>query len=812
MTNKITKSSFTVLLSACLLVLMLAACRRAADPAPHTTIQHLPLVRLHGDAVDIAQYYYLGSWLIPDAEGRTRRYAWRDAVRLEFEGRDGDLKIVTNENKLQGSTSMPLTPDAESVVFDKIEWKNNQVSVFAFRCQAPQKRVVVIEIDTDNSLALYVNGKLAREMSGADNAEVGAKLLIPASLEAGENVCVVKVFSNAGPPRLRMAMTLDQSKDFQAACGTNSGFLVKQILSRDGNSFEPPVVKWDSLLSRMTLGVDIYDVLSGTLLMKKESLRSGNIIRSGGFVLGEGVYKAIFRSDQASQEIVEEYFLVGSPKKVLVAITGALDELSWGIDEKLNVEAQLRRAEILFRKSNYDVQNKQWQEKVLFTLGSLAKYVSMKKNSSGNVFKGMLGLQLRGFISHIDNSKQFYRLFVPSNHLETERVPLVIIMPTTLQSVERSFLESPLVASHQKALQICRYAEKYGFAVLWPGYRSAPFGWTYEAAHVVEALENVEKNYNIDCSKICLYGICAGGFYAGRLASIYPKRFSAIAYDRVIFDRAMESLRGLPDSIKEWFRTINPSEMIIANQNLAILVLNDGTRIAGHGEMKLTRQFLDKALKKRTDIKYVLGQRAMGNGLWDSIFKFFGECKNEHPSPVKADVPAVCGYAGPISEVFATPFIVVEGTVGLNREGAYFMELVIKNLKRQYQAQFYGAEFVLKKDAEITDEDLKNYSLVLVGNAESNAVWRKLLAGYPDSMTPYNPPDDWSSFSTRKDAFAEVFRNPVNKNNYLLLIGSSKLKNMALLEKFDPSKAWFDCYIHSSLGDYQRERIFTRRP
>jgi len=230
----------------------------------------------------------------------------------------------------------------------------------------------------------------------------------------------------------------------------------------------------------------------------------------------------------------------------------------------------------------------------------------------------------------------------------------------------------------------------------------------------------------------------------------------------------------------------------------------------GHGEIELSQHFLNAARARRPDIKSALGPRQMGAGLWHSIFEFLRDCKNEHPSHARADIPAESGYAGPMSEVFGTPFIVVEGTRTKPQE-ADFMSNAIENLKTQYRDQFYGADFILKKDSEVTDEDIGKYSLVLVGNAESNALWGRLAAKYAGSMTPYYPKDDWSSSPT-KDVFAEVFKNPVNKNNYLLIIGSNELCNMPFLRNFNPFTAYFDCYVYKYREGREKEYIFARRP
>jgi len=814
-----------------LLVLVLAVNieQISAGVAGFFRSKKLPLLELAGNTVEVSKYLYLGSWPIAGdytttGKGSTRK--WRDAVRLTYDDSRKTFQITPDVSLLNGSIPQRMTPDSEAAIYKGIRWIDNQISVFAFRALSPSKQVAMVEMDTNNATALYINGKFVREMSAVDNIEIGANLLVPVNLNEGENIIVIKVFSSAAPPRLRVSLISDQSKDFQSAWNDSWGFLNKVICGKKGGTFESPVVRWDSKLDRMTVQAEVCDALTGNIVYKNETLRNANVIRDGSKALGEGVYKITYKSNAPQPETASEYFLVGSPKEAYQLVRKSLGALSWSAPEKLNIEAQTRKAEILFDSKYYVPNSKEWQVKVTWTIGSLAEFVNLKVTQTSksalpaqqqagletcdtNIFKDMTGLQLRGFISKIDNSKQFYRLFVPSNYTAGKKLPLLLIMPVTIAVKARTFLEDPSRDIHRQAVQICGFAEKFGFGVLWPGYRNAQEGWTYEAEHAAEALSDVEANYNIDSSKISLYGICSGGVYAGRLASIYPNRFAAIVYDRAVFDRDADSRGEAPD-LRQWFQAISPTRRIIANQNLKIFVLNDGSRVVGHGEIELSQQFLNAARMSRPDIKSALGTRQMGVGLWHSIFEFLRDCKNEHPSRERVDVPAESGYVGPISEVFATPFIVVEGT-RFKPEDAGFMSNAIENLKAQYRDQFYGDDFIIKKDSEVTDEDVGKYSLVLVGNAGSNAVWGRLAAKYADSITPYIPKDDLAS-SPSRDVFAEVFKNPANKNNYLLLIGSNELGNMAFLRDFNPFKAWFDCYFYKYWEGHEKEYITARRP
>ena len=804
-----------------------------------------PLLKLNGKTVEVTKYQYLGSWPLPDgkvrigdAKGKGKgrgELSWRDAVRVNYDDARKVFSIDASESRLDGSILRQLTPDTEERIFRRVRWQDNQVSVFAFRVLSPQKQTAVVSIDTDNTIALYVNGRLAREVIAADAVDLGANLLIPVSLVAGENVVTAKVLSNEGSPRLRLGMILDQSKDAQAAWNRSWGFLTKLVYDEKEGTFETPVVRWESLLSRMSLGAEIHDVLNGKKLFKIDALRRGDVIKDSDKVLGEGIYKIIYQTPQTNQDALEEHFLVGDSTKIADAITSTIEELPWSDTEKLNVDAQVRRVKILFRRGNNELGNRKWEEKVLWTLGNLAEFINLKKkvtqaakSAQGglpedrggfgetalptDIFKGMTGLRLGGFISKLDNSRQYYRLFTPSYHKAGDKLPMLVIMHPVMGVNPRQFLESPFMAAHREALHVSKYAEKHGFAVLWPGYRNAPVGlWTYESRHVLEAIEDMEKHHRIgiDSSRVSLYGTCAAGFYSSRLAAIWPNYFTAVVYDRAVFEGNPRRYGREDDSIGEWLRAISSTDRVIANKNLKIIVLNDDTRGARRGTMALSRQFLRQALAKRNDITHALGQRKTGVGLWDSIFEYLADCRNEKPDSLKVDIPAASGYTGPISEVFATPFIVVEGT-RVGKEGASFMEKAVENLAEQYREQFFGANFILKKDIEITDEDIGKYSLVLVGNAESNAVWGRLVERHADSMTPYEPADDWSGTSA-DSAFAEVFRHPVNKGNYLLLIGSNELKNLVFLRNFNPFTACIDSYVYKYRDGREREYVIARK-
>jgi hypothetical protein len=234
------------------------------------------------------------------------------------------------------------------------------------------------------------------------------------------------------------------------------------------------------------------------------------------------------------------------------------------------------------------------------------------------------------------------------------------------------------------------------------------------------------------------------------------------------------------------------------------MIINDGSKGEGHGEIELSEKFLKHALSKRTNIQYTLGQRKINTSLWDTIFEFLKNCKNSNNNQEKIDIPAQNNYVGPISEAFGTPFVIVEGTT-TDRKGRYFISQTVEFLKEFYRQIFFDAECTVKKDIDITENDIRKYSLVLVGNASSNLVWGKLERYFPKRQLSL--PSTITSDSAI--AFAEVLKRPEFPENYIVLYGALNLENLPILKRVNPYKAWFDfCIIENATG-IPRQHIFS---
>jgi len=59
-------------------------------------------------------------------------------------------------------------------------------------------------------------------------------------------------------------------------------------------------------------------------------------------------------------------------------------------------------------------------------------------------------------------------------------------------------------------------------------------------------------------------------------------------------------------------------------------------------------------------------------------------------------------------------------------------------------------------------------------------------------------------------AFLAVFAHPVNSQYRIVTIGSYDIKNMRLIQKTNPCKAWFDCRVIEPVGDYQDTHTISK--
>jgi hypothetical protein len=743
----------------------------------------LPEINITKKTHVIETLLYIGSWELP-SKGK-----WAGEP---FATMDSSAKTITLEKlgSLIGNTRpVVLDKTRQNAIPGQINWEKVRATHFAFKAISGRQQTAVFEIFADSDVEIYNNGQLVSRNECVESFENEGIGYISVQLDKGENIINIKETSFYGMPRMRVTMHLGNTKDFQAAWRKNGG-LMPRVITVPRGPRDQPMPDWSPALGRLRVPVEVEDVETGKLVFKKEAMRRGERISiSPHEPLPPGIYKATYGENA---EGAFEYFIVGHPRKLYEELKASLSQLPADAQTKLDIEAQFRRADILLAESNYDFADRHWQKKVAYTLHGLAVIKRMLGQGMAGIPRNATGMHIRGFVSTTDGSTQFYRIAVPANHKPGNKLPLLVMISPPVVNKDTPFIGGPTIAEHHTAEVWAEYAGKYGFAVLWPGYKNAPEGHTYESRHIEEVLQAVEKNYDIDPQRISIFGSCGAGYSAGRLLTEYDKRYAAVVYDRAVYDRDVGKSGNNPTYAK-WLEAVNPARHLIKNPNLRIFVLHEGRATEGHGELALTNQFLADAGKERRDIPTHLGQLPLGVTRMDIVFRWILPCVNDYPDNRAAGFAAKAGYTGPISEIFATPFIMVEGTQGTEQERKNIQAL-IRHLEESYTRYFHGAACVVKKDHQVTLQDIGNYSLILTGNERCNSTWKYLKAKLPLIYS------DGRLYHENKllgegSAYYGIVCHPQRNDRHVLLIGAEDTTQLTMARRVSPFRAWYDCCL-----------------
>jgi hypothetical protein len=785
-TSRIAMGKILMLLIAQVMTLPMVVVARAAQVTVKMDGKNIfvPEVKLTKKINLVTTFLHIGSWAVNPTKN-----AQESLCEIDME--NNGILIQSSEKLLEHSKAIVLAQNNANTFLDRVSWDEQQATHIAFKAMSGRRQPAVVEVYADSDAALFHNGKLAGIVTAGNVLASGGRGYLPVMLEAGQNIINIKQSSIRGKPQIQVTIFLDHSRDLTAAWQSQGGLLTK-LIYRSRSHADIPTFGWSRHLGNFSVSLEIRDVFTNSVITRNDSVRRGRIFNNEEASLARGIYEAVY---QAGNERASEFFVVGNPRELFGELRDKLLEYNTDSQAKLDIDAQLRRARILLAEGNYDISNREWQKKAVYTLGCLASFKRMLEEGASSITKDQPGLHIRSFASKADNSRQFYRLFVPSNCHPGIPMPLLVMVAARIVEKDRPFIEGPIIENHQEALLWSQYAEKHGFAVLWPGYKNAPEGYTYESMHIDEAIQTVEKDYNIDKHRISVFGTCGAGYNAGRLVSEYNNRFAAIVYDRAVFERSLSKIESSP-SLMAWYNTINPSRHVIENKNLKIFVMHDSTKGPGHGEMELTTQFFNRAGETRDDIVSYLSKQSMGAARMEMTFSWLASCRNENPNNERSHFLAKAGYTGPISEAFATPVIVVEGTHGREFE-LKNIQNIGESISADYKRYFHGAECAVKKDHEVNQQDIETHTLVLIGNPRNNSVWAKLHPDIPLEVTPsrvlYN-----DRVLTNIHAFEIIERHPYAADKYILMIGAGDLRHLRGIPTANLFNAWYDGVIFAS--------------
>jgi hypothetical protein len=181
----------------------------------------------------------------------------------------------------------------------------------------------------------------------------------------------------------------------------------------------------------------------------------------------------------------------------------------------------------------------------------------------------------------------------------------------------------------------------------------------------------------------------------------------------------------------------------------------------------------------------------------DKVFTWLASSKNENPSNERSRFLTKAGYTGPIMEIFATPVLVVAPTHAPDKREQENMQACVESLKAAYKKYFHGAECKIKTDDAVTQDDIKNNSLILIGNPQSNSVWLKLQQHIPVTMTGEKVLYKEDTLAGN-EAFEIIVRHPSSADKYILLIGAKNWSQPRPDTAASLFTAWYDGLVLST--------------
>jgi len=151
------------------------------------------------------------------------------------------------------------------------------------------------------------------------------------------------------------------------------------------------------------------------------------------------------------------------------------------------------------------------------------------------------------------------------------------------------------------------------------------------------------------------------------------------------------------------------------------------------------------------------------------------------------------GLSGPIDDFQHDSFLYVYGTNGTEEENA-----ALEKAARKFANRGLGAEFNIKADKDVTDEDIKTSHIVLVGTPTDNS----LLAKIADRL-PLKWNKDGLQIGDRivkgdKAAGCMIYPNPLMPNRYVVVVTS---KDVNLYSRIWKKRSGVD-YV---MGSYNEE-------
>jgi hypothetical protein len=621
---------------------------------------------------------------------------------------------------------------------------------------------------------------------------------IPLSLRKGSNLLLLKISNQKGGWRVSARLEPSDISAARTVVEANSSVLTQELL-----------------LNKRELTLNGRNIPTSLIIEASLETQKGNPIRylklSGRTPadlsdLDPGLYRLRF---SLGEKQYQQYVYIGGLNALCSEMAARVKRENLDDRTYINLSALLHRLELLAKLPlNNESKEPQYKEedahKALFAAAEMNDILnSLVKGEEP--FRDRRGLHLRGFRSQIDDQPMHYRVFVPLSYVRNGVGLPLIIVPATVFSPPRPFLDSLFVARHGEAEQWCRIAERLGVGILWPGYRNSPYGNPVDFAHMDEVLEAVAAEYRLDTSRLYLLGGCSTGLTSSMEAVRNPSRYAAVAMVNPVMHRLKNKFYDSGEyknqpAYRAWLKETDPFNAFATMPNIPVLILHDGFD-PDHGPLAQSVEFVEssRAYGNHPEFFHEKIPRVTRISVYEKLMVWLAKQRRANAGPLTFNQSP--SY-GPLSRALAERFVLVRGTQGTESE-----KVANTRWCKEFENTWLRSNFVqcrVVSDVDLSDKEQRDSNLVIIGNPVTNLVWKRfegsisLLVG-ADKVVVKNK--EWVGGGLGLQAWC---RNPDFPNRRIVFIGAADLDNAAVGSMELALDGWFDFAVWKREGNEVR--------
>ncbi|HEY5807012.1 MAG TPA: prolyl oligopeptidase family serine peptidase [Povalibacter sp.] len=149
-------------------------------------------------------------------------------------------------------------------------------------------------------------------------------------------------------------------------------------------------------------------------------------------------------------------------------------------------------------------------------------------------------------------------------------------------------------------------------------------------------------------------------------------------------------------------------------------------------------------------------------------------------SPAKAaSIRKRPGFDGPLPAVMSTPFVIVVGTTARDSNMKQYIAERAGEIQSMWQT-WQHQPLRLMLDTDVTSQHEREYSLVLIGGPDENAVTRRLASKLPFKITRDAITVDGRTWQATDSVLQMLYPSPVAPDRYVLVAAASSAEGMYL--------------------------------